>query len=148
MRKFFYLMLVLALCSLVILWCVENSNEEEDVNNTTSDVPTEENSPDKNMPEKKDITGTYIVKNDKKSLLVIKDNGQYELNINVCEGYLKIVGNYEVADKKLRLLNDTDYENYENIYKNREFSFTILDDNTIRLDEDLVCLFQNTLFER
>lgn len=95
-----------------------------------------------------EIFGTYIVKEDKTSKLVFKENGEYELTVNLCNGYLDISGTYEKASNKIRLKNNNDYEDYPSLVGNTEFSLTIIDENTIRLDEDLVCLFQNTLFEK
>jgi len=112
---------------------------EEDINKVV----------DKNIPtEKINIIGTYNVKDDKKSKLIIKEEGKYELSINVCEKYLNLFGTYEIADKKLKLLNHENNFGYYTIDGNTELSFTVIDENTIRLDEDLECLFQNTVFER
>ena len=98
--------------------------------------------------EKINVIGTYKVKKDKNSKLIIKEHGEYELSINLCSGYLTINGRYEQIDKSLRLINDMNNEEYENLNNNREISFTIVDENTIRLDEDLECLHQKTLFEK
>ncbi len=95
-----------------------------------------------------DVTGSYEVKNDKNSKLLLNDDGTYSFNLNICEGYLELKGVYEVRDRNLYLINRTSYEEYTNLYDNEEFHFTILDDNSIRLEEDLVCLYRETLFEK
>ncbi len=95
-----------------------------------------------------DVTGTFVVKNDKNSKLVLNEDGTYSLNINICEGYLELEGVYELRDKNLYLINRTSYEDYPNLYDNEEFHFTLLDDNSVRLEEDLVCLFRETVFEK
>ena len=99
-----------------------------------------------NIPRKKDLIGTYIVKSDKKTSLVLNDDGTYNLVINVCDDYLNLSGNYELRDSKLILRNDSDY--YEDLDGNLELSFTIIDYNKIKVDENLVCTFQETLFEK
>lgn len=147
-KKFELLILIIALLSILLLFFMTNNtffkkdSKLDDINNT------EINNIDKSILQKSDIIGIYKVKDDKKSILDLKENGEYELHINMCEGYLKVTGNYEIVDKKLKLLNDTDFENYPSLKENYEFSFTVIDSDAIRLDEDLICLFQNTLFER
>ena len=95
-----------------------------------------------------DVTGTFTVKDDKNSKLLLNEDGTYSLNINICEGYLELQGVYELRDKNLYLINRTSYEEYPNLYENEEFHFTVLDDETVKLEEDLVCLFRETLFEK
>ena len=95
-----------------------------------------------------ELNGVYSVKGDKNSKLLLNENGTYSLNINICEGYLELQGVYEIRDKNLYLINRTSYEDYPNLNNNEEFHFTILDDNTVKLEEDLVCLFRETLFEK
>jgi hypothetical protein len=80
--------------------------------------------------------------------LALNEDGTYSLNINICEGYLELEGVYELRDKNLYLINRTSYEDYPNLYDNEEFHFTLLDDNSVRLEEDLVCLFRETVFEK
>jgi len=98
--------------------------------------------------EKINVIGTYKVKKDKNSKLIIKEDGEYELSINLCSGYLVINGKYEQIDNNLRLINDMNYDEYENLKNNKEISLTIIDENTIRLEEELECLRQKTLFEK
>ena len=95
-----------------------------------------------------DVTGTFTVKDDKNSKLLLNEDGTYSLNINICEGYLELQGVYELRDKNLYLINRTSYEEFPNLYENEEFHFTVLDDETVKLEEDLVCLFRDTLFEK
>lgn len=96
----------------------------------------------------KSIYGTYIVKNDKKSSLSLLDGGKYILVINKCDGYLTLEGTFEIRDKKI-ILNNSEYvSDIKNLNNNEELSFIIIDTNTIRLEEELACLYQNTLFER
>lgn len=101
-----------------------------------------------NKTEKININGTFIVKDDKNSKLIINDNGEYELFINSCQGYLKVTGKYSIIENKLRLINKEEYKEYPTINENKEFSLTIIDEETIKLDEELLCLFQGTLFEK
>ena len=95
-----------------------------------------------------DISGSYEVKKDKGSKLQLNDDGTYNFNLNICDGYLELSGVYEIRDKKLYLINRVSYEDYENLKENEEFHFSIIDDNTIKLEEDLECLFRETLFEK
>ena len=95
-----------------------------------------------------DVTGIFTVKDDKNSKLLLNEDGTYSLNINICEGYLELQGVYELRDKNIYLINRTSYEEFPNLYENEEFHFTVLDDNTVKLEEDLVCLFRDTLFEK
>ena len=114
------------------------------------EIPNNNDEPINKLPPSNEleIFGTYIVKDDKTSKLIIKENGEYDLTVNLCNGYLNILGTYEKAGNKLRLINKNNYNDYPSLEGNTEFSLTIIDENTIRLDEDLVCLFQNTLFEK
>lgn len=95
---------------------------------------------------KKDLLGTYIVKNDKNAKLTLYNDGTYSLYINVCEKYLNITGTYELTDTKLKLKNSAN--SYQDLEGNEELSFTIVDENTIKSDESLVCTVQETLFEK
>ena len=95
---------------------------------------------------KNDLLGTFIVKNDKNTKLTLKNDGTYSLYINVCEKYLHLTGKYELTDTKLKLKNSA--SSYEDLEANEELSFTIVDRNTIKSDESLVCTVQETLFEK
>ena len=118
----------------------------DDEDDTINDI---NNIVDKNIvSEKINIIGTYSVKDDIKSRLIIEEEGKYTININVCEKYIELSGNYEIADKKLKLINYGEKLNYDTLDNNFELSFTIIDENKIRLDEDLECVIQNTVFER
>lgn len=99
-----------------------------------------------NAPKKNDLLGTYTVKNDKNTKLTLKNDGTYSLTINVCEKYLLLTGTYELRDSKLSLKNNSDY--HDNLKGNEELSFTIIDENSIKSDEALVCTVQETLFEK
>ena len=44
--------------------------------------------------------------------------------------------------------NGSDKAMRELLKENEEFHFSIIDDNTIKLEEDLECLFRETLFEK
>ena len=99
-----------------------------------------------NVPKKKDLLGTFKVKDDKHVALTLEENGTYSLSINVCEKYLLLSGNYELRDSKLVLKNTN--EEYNDLIENTELSFTIVDDHTITSDESLVCTTQKTLFEK
>ena len=98
------------------------------------------------IPKKKDLIGTFTVKNDKHVKLTLEDSGLYSLIINVCDNYLFLSGNYELRDSKLILKNTNN--NYEDLSGNEELSFTIVDYNSITSDESLVCTTQETLFEK
>ena len=95
-----------------------------------------------------DVTGEYNVKKDKNSHLLLNEDGTYNLNLNICDGYLELNGVYEVRDKNIYLINRVNYEDYPSLTNNEEFHFGIVDENTIELEEDLVCLFGETLFEK
>ena len=99
-----------------------------------------------NIPKKKDLLGTFIVKNDKRVKLTLEDSGIYSLTINVCDSYLLLSGGYELRESKLILKNTNN--NYEDLFGNEELSFTIIDNHTILSDESLVCTTQKTLFEK
>ena len=95
-----------------------------------------------------DVTGVYTVKKDKNSRVLLNDDGTYSLNLNVCDGYLELNGQYEVRDKNIYLINRNNYEDYPSLTNNEELHFEIVDEKTIELEEDLVCLFGETLFEK
>ena len=95
-----------------------------------------------------DVTGMYNVKKDKNSHLQLNSDGTYNLNLNACDGYLELDGVYEVRDSNVYLLNKSSYEDYPSLKDNEEFHFTLLNENTLELEEDLVCLFGETLFEK
>ncbi len=99
-----------------------------------------------NIPKKKDLLGTFRVKNDKHASLTLEDNGTYSLYINVCNDYLLLSGSYELRDSKLILKNTN--ESYNDLVGNSELSFTIVDNHTITSDESLVCTTQKALFEK
>lgn len=139
--------LAIILIVLGVYFALTETKEQKSDNKNPSNINIDKNNQE-NENEKINILGNYVVKDDKNSRLIIKENGEYELHINLCHGYLETSGTYETSNDKLRLLNEEIYEEYPTLYENKEFSFTIIDENTIRLDEDLVCLFQNTLFEK
>ena len=97
-------------------------------------------------PKKNDLLGTYTVKKDKHVQLTLNDDGTYYLSINVCDSYLFLSGTYELRNSKLILKNTN--EEYDDLIKNEELSFTIVDSNNITSDESLVCTTQETLFEK
>lgn len=99
-----------------------------------------------NIPKKKDLVGTFVVKDDKHVKLTLEDSGSYSLAINVCDNYLFLSGSYELRDSKLILKNTN--ESYNDLLGNEELSFTIVDNKTITSDESLVCTTQKTLFEK
>ena len=138
--------LAIILILIGVYFAVTENKEQKTANKKPSNINIDKNT----GTEKINILGDYVVKDDKNSKLIIKENGEYELHINLCHGYLETRGTYEKSNEKLRLHNSdiNANEEYPGLYQNTEFSFTIIDENTIRLDEDLVCLFQNTLFEK
>ena len=99
-----------------------------------------------NGPKKDNLIGTYIVQDDKFSKLDVKEDGSYSLTINVCEKYIELAGKYEIRDTKLKLINN-EYS-YEDLNGNEELTFSIVDEKTLRADESLVCVPQETLFEK
>ena len=117
---------------------IGNSDFENDVNNVGNI---------KNIPKKNDLIGTYIVKKDKQSNISLKEDGTYTLTINACDNYLLLTGKYELMDSKLRLYNESNLM-YEDLAGNMELSFTIVNDNTIKSLEKLVCTEEGTLFEK
>ena len=56
-------------------------------------------------------------------------------------------GKYELMDSKLKLYNESNLM-YEDLAGNMELSFTIVNDNTIKSLEKLVCTEEGTLFEK
>ncbi len=124
----------------LVFFAINISSDDINLRNDVRDV-------DRNLTVD-ELNGVYSVKGDKNSKLLLNENGTYSLNINICEGYLELQGVYEIRDKNLYLINRTSYEDYPNLNNNEEFHFTILDDNTVKLEEDLVCLFRETLFEK
>lgn len=103
---------------------------------------------EENSPVKKQIKGLYKVSIDKNSYLSLSDEDNYELSINVCNGYVKIEGKYEMVNNKLKLINTSQNEEYNTLKDNSEFSFIVVNNDTIMLNENLECLVQGTLFER
>lgn len=98
------------------------------------------------IPKKQDLLGTYTVKNDKHVKLTLDNSGYYSLSINVCDSYLLLSGTYELRNSKLILKNTNNQ--YDDLIRNEELSFTIIDSNSITSDESLVCTTQETLFEK
>ena len=92
------------------------------------------------IPKKQDLLGTYTVKNDKHVKLTLDDYGYYSLSINVCDSYLLLSGTYELRNSKLILKNSNNQ--YDDLIRNEELSFTIKDSNSIISDESLVCTTQ------
>ena len=95
-----------------------------------------------------DVSGIYEVKKDKNSRLQLNEDGTYNLNLNICNGYLELSGVYEIRDSNLFLINRVSYDDYENLKDNEEFHFSIQDESTLQLEEDLECIFRETLFEK
>lgn len=102
---------------------------------------------EKNKSSKNQIKGLYKISIDKNSYLYLSA-GNYELSINVCNGYVKVDGKYEVINNKLNLINTYQNEEYNTLKDNNEFSFVIVNNDTIMLNENSECLGQGTLFER
>lgn len=98
------------------------------------------------LPKKNELVGSYKVKDDKASSLIINEDGSYILIINVCEKYLELNGTYNIRDTKLKLSN-TNYS-YEDLNGNEELTFTIIDGKTLKAEESLVCTPQESLFEK
>ena len=126
---------------LVVFFAVNISNDDVQLKNSLDNGVTRSLSSD-------DIYGTYNVKGDQNTRLVINEDGTYSLNLDICSGHLELKGVYELRDKNLYLINRTSYEEYENLSDNTEFHFTVNDDDTIRLEENLECVFSGTLFEK
>ncbi len=130
------ILLIIIVFFFVNLYSDDSTNLSNNSRNMTRDVTVDE------------ISGLYVVKKDKDSRLQLNKDGTYSLNINICDGYLELQGVYELRDKKLYLINRVSYDDYENLKENEELHFTMVDENTIRLEEDLVCVFRETLFEK
>ena len=121
------------------------------VNISNSDGANLKNNSKRNMNKNltvEDVSGSYEVKKDKNSKLVLIEDGTYSLNLNICGGYLELQGVYEIRDKHLYLLNKVKYEDFEDLKDNEEIKFTLVDENTIKLEEDLECVFRETVFEK
>ena len=93
-----------------------------------------------------DLYGIYLVKSDKNTKLSLNDDGTYQLVINVCDNYLSLNGTYEIRDTKLKLYN-SNYD-YDDLDGNTELTFEIVDRDTIKSEESLICTPQETLFEK
>jgi hypothetical protein len=121
------------------------------VNLTTDDSANLRNNSKKHVARNltvEEVSGSYEVKKDKNTKLQLNEDGTYNFNLNICGGYLELQGVFEIRDKKLYLINRVKYEEYENLNDNEEFHFTIVDENTLKLEEDLQCVFRETLFEK
>lgn len=127
----------------LVTFATFTENSETMYNSVDDDYVVESIS---SIPKKKDLIGTYVVKSDKKANLTLNDDGTYSLTINVCHDYLLITGKYELRDTKLILKNNT--SGYEDLNNNLELNFTIIDNNKVKTDENLVCTSQGTLFEK
>ena len=85
------------------------------VNITNDDGANLRNNSKKNMNKNltvEDVSGSYEVKKDKNSKLVLIEDGTYSLNLNICGGYLELQGVYEIRDKHLYLLNRVMYDDF------------------------------------
>ena len=72
---------------------------------------------EKTVIKKDDLLGNYKVKDDKTSNISLYDDGTYSLTINVCEKYVTLKGEYELADSKLKLKNNNNlYILYARVY--------------------------------
>jgi hypothetical protein len=101
---------------------------------------------EQDVPIKNKLIGTYVVQEDKLTKLDINEDGSYALTINVCEKYIELFGNYEIRDTKIKLINSN--YSYDDLNGNEELTFLIVDDNTLKAEESLVCVPQETLFEK
>lgn len=146
-KKFVFALFGVVVLSIFLLF-VSGNQVTIEVDPVTNNEKKNEDVPSRDLPVKVNTLGEYTVKDDKKSRLIIKDNGEYTFFINACNSYLEVRGKYVLADKKLKLINDSAFIGYTTLEGNTEFSFTVIDDDMIRLDEDLECLYQNTLFEK
>ena len=126
---------------LIVFFAVNISNDDVQLKNTMDNGVVRSISTN-------EIYGVYNVKGDQNTKLVINEDGTYSLNLDICSGHLELKGVYELRDKKLYLINRTSYEEFENLNNNSEFHFTVNDDDTIKLEEDLECVFRGTLFEK
>ena len=133
------LLIFLIIGSFFFSFAIKNVNSETMIYNAVDDYYNK-------IPRKKDLVGKYTIKNDKKSYLLLNNDGTYSLLINVCNNYLLLSGLYELRDTKLILKNTI--ADYEDLKDNNELNFTIIDDHRIRNDENLVCTTQDSLFER
>ena len=133
------LLIFLIIGSFFFSFAIKNVNSETMIYNAVDDYYNK-------IPRKKDLVGKYTIKNDKKSYLLLNNDGTYSLSINVCNNYLLLSGLYELRDTKLILKNTI--ADYEDLKDNNELNFTIIDDHRIRNDENLVCTTQDSLFER
>lgn len=146
-KKFVFALFGVVVLSVFLLF-VANNRVAIGIDPATNNEKENNDALDRNLPVKVNTLGEYTVKDDRKSRLIIKDNGEYIFFINACNSYLEVSGKYTLADKKLKLINDSAFIGYTTLEGNTEFSFTVIDDDMIRLDEDLECLYQNTLFEK
>ncbi len=126
---------------LIVFFAVNISNDDVQLKNTMDNGVVRSISTN-------EIYGVYNVKGDQNTKLVINEDGTYSLNLDICSGHLELKGVYELRDKNLYLINRTSYEEFENLNNNSEFHFTVNDDDTIKLEEDLECVFRGTLFEK
>ena len=126
---------------LIVFFAVNISNDDVQLKNTMDSGVVRSLSTD-------EIYGVYNVKGDQNTKLVINEDGTYSLNLDICSGHLELKGVYELRDKNLYLINRTSYEEFENLNNNSEFHFIVNDDDTIKLEEDLECVFRGTLFEK
>ena len=138
-KKFVFALFGVVVLSVFLLF-VSGNQVTIEVDPVTNNEKKNEDVPNRDLPVKTNTLGEYTVKDDKKSKLIIKDNGEYIFFINACNSYLEVSGKYILADSA--------FIGYTTLEGNTEFSFTVIDDDMIRLDEDLECLYQNTLFEK
>jgi hypothetical protein len=131
----------IVLLILIVFFAVNINNDDVQLKNSLDNGVTRSISSN-------DIYGTYNVKGDQNTRLVINEDGSYSFNLDICSGHLELKGVYELRDKNLYLINRTSYEEYENLNNNTEFHFTVNDDDTLKLEENLECVFSGTLFEK
>ncbi len=93
------------------------------------------------------LHGDYRVKDDMNTYLKLRDDFTYELSISSCEGHIKLEGTYEIFSDNLKLINTNSFSEYDTLNENEELSFTIINNKSLKLDEDLICVFSETLFE-
>ncbi len=104
--------------------------------------------------ENKDFTskGTYIVtytdkaegniSEDTPSILTINEDKTYEFLYNRCDSMITIKGKYEVKDNTLTLVDSK-----KTLSKDKDLTFTIVDDSEIYLNDWLSCVIEKEAYD-
>lgn len=114
-----------------------NKEEEKEVNKTEPEAI-----PEKITEEK------YVAKDDQYSVLILRSNNTFTMDVNLCEGIGSYEGTYSKDDKKLTLTIDKiDFKGFlGDDFKS--ISFNILKNGNLKLNQQISCTWDGFVFAK